>query len=169
MRIGLEGFGSIWSVRETSDPIRRAFYNTTGVLINGRLRHRSQVFGAVRFNEVGGFNALQIERNLGRTFESDGPVRTSRVDLFLRYLVSGHSSPDFFLFAVRSERTGRLQIEHTDWISDSADLISLSSTGSLQEALLLMPLHSWIRGKLGRFVVEARADRPSRAFLRLVG
>jgi hypothetical protein len=47
--------------------------------------------------------------------------------------------------------------------------MSLSEWKDRQEALLLMPPHSWIRGTLGRFVVEPRRDRPWRAFLRLVG
>jgi hypothetical protein len=73
MIIGLEGFGSIWSVRARSKQAC-AFYNTTGIVTDGKLRHRSRVFGQLRFNEAGGFNPNLIEGNIGRVFESSGPL-----------------------------------------------------------------------------------------------
>jgi hypothetical protein len=149
--------------------MRRAFYNTTGILVNGRFRHRSVIYGSVRFNEVGGFNAAHVEENIGRAFESTGPVRMTRIEVFLRQRASRRATPDCFLFAITSERTGELQIAQPDWISEAVTLVSFSQFGHCQEALLLMPVQSWIRGSLGRFVVEPRQDRPGRAFLRLVG
>ena len=70
MIIGLEGFGSVWSTRNGAVTERTAFYNTTGIMLDGRLRHRSRVFGQVRFNAMGGFNPQHIEANIGRVFES---------------------------------------------------------------------------------------------------
>src|SRR5205823_11110131 len=71
MIIGLEGFGSIWSVR-SGPKCERAFYNTTGIVSDGKLRHRSWVFGQLRFNEAGGFNPNHLELKIGRVFESAG-------------------------------------------------------------------------------------------------
>jgi hypothetical protein len=169
MLIGLEGFGSIWSVRRKSNPLRVAYYNTTGVLIDGRLRHRAAIFGAVRFNQVGGFDANHIERNIGRVFESAGPIETGPPSLLLHHLANPPASPDLFLFAVSSDRAGTLRTDNDGWKSDTVMIISLSEWNGRQEALLLMPAHSWIRGALGRLVVEPRTDRSWRAFLRLVG
>jgi hypothetical protein len=45
----------------------------------------------------------------------------------------------------------------------------LSAFREQQEALLLMPAHSWIRGGLGRFVAEPLENRPWRASLELKG
>jgi len=169
MLIGLEGFGSIWSVRRKSNPARTAYYNTTGLLIDGRLRHRAAIFGAVRFNQVGGFDAQHIERNIGRVFESAGRIGSVPPSLLLHHLARPPACPDLFLFAVSSDRTGVLPADGDGWKSDAVMVISLSEWNGRQEALLLMPVHSWIRGTLGRLIVEPRTDRSWRAFLRLVG
>jgi hypothetical protein len=169
MLIGLEGFGSIWSVRTATSSRRTAYYNTTGLVIGERLRHRSRLFGYVRFNEIGGFNPKQIERNIGRVFESAGPAAAEHRTLLLHHRSSPPAFPDCFLFAVTSDRTGELPIDCGGWSSDAVTLISLSQANGRQEALLLMPAHSWIRGTLGRFVAEPCVDRPWRAFLQLLG
>src|SRR3989442_11941502 len=72
MIIGLEGFGSVWSTRNGAVTERTAFYNTTGIVLDGRLRHRSRLFGQVRFNGIGGFNPKHIEANIGRVFKFAG-------------------------------------------------------------------------------------------------
>ena len=60
MLIALEGFGSIWSVRTKASSKRAAYFNTTGISVSGRCQHRSRVYGHLRFNDVGGFNANQL-------------------------------------------------------------------------------------------------------------
>jgi hypothetical protein len=169
MIIGLEGFGSVWSTRAAWTLGRAAFYNTTGIITDGKLRHRSRVFGQLRFNEAGGFNPKCIERNVGRVFKTAGPVAPGRRSLLLHHLLSRPEVPDFYLFAVAADRTGELQIDHSGWKSEGVVLISLSQAGDQQEAMLLMPVHSWIRGGLGRFVVDPCRQRPWRAFLQLMG
>jgi hypothetical protein len=62
-----------------------------------------------------------------------------------------------------------LQIDGSGWKSDGVVLVSLSEVRDQQEAMLLMLPHSWIRGGLGRFVVEPSTERPWRAFLQLMG
>jgi hypothetical protein len=168
MIIGLEGFGSIWSVRAGSKG-ERAFYNTTGIVTGEKLRHRSRVFGQLRFNEVGGFSPSHIERNLGRVFESVRPLDQNGPTLLLHHLSNKPAIPDYYLFAVTSDRTGELPMDRSGWKSDGVVLVSLSQVRDQQEAMLLMPPHSWIRGGLGRFVVEPSRERPWRAFLQLMG
>jgi len=165
MIIGLEGFGSVWSLRLGSTLARTAFYNTTGITTDGKLRHRTRVFGQLRFNAVGGFNPDHIERNIGRVFEAGDLPETGARCLLLHHISNGPALPDYFLFAVTSDSTGGLDIERSGWKSDSVVLLSLSQFREQQEALLLMPAHSWIRGGLGRFVAEPCLDRPWRAFL----
>jgi hypothetical protein len=169
MIIGLEGFGSIWSIRAASKRERIAFYNTTGILSGGKLRHRSRVFGQLRFNQAGGFVPDPIERNIGRVFESAWPLKHSGGSLLLPHLLNGPVRPDYYLFAVTSDRTGELRMDLSGWKSDGVVLVSLSQFRDQQEAMLLMPPHSWIRGGLGRFVVEPSTERYWRAFLQLAG
>jgi hypothetical protein len=128
MLIGLEGFGSIWSVRMrlNSEPV--AFYNTTGLLIDGRLRHRSRIFGDVRFNEIGGFNWRQIERNIGRVFESGKLADAESPTLLLHHLLNPPSIPECFLFAVTSDRTGMLLVDDDGWKAGHAIPVTVYPT-----------------------------------------
>ncbi len=171
MIIGLEGFGSVWSTRTRATRERIAFYNTTGIVLHGKLRHRSQLFGQLRFNAIGGFNPQHIEANIGRVFESAGLGLSGRGSrcLLLHHLLSRPQPPDYYLFAVMSESTGELQIDLSGWKSDGVVLLSLSQFREQQEAMLLMPVYGWIRGGLGRFVAEPSGDRPWRASLELKG
>ena len=166
MIIGLEGFGSIWSVRRGSRTERTAFYNTTGILSGERLCHRSRVFGQLRFNAVGGFNPKHIERNIGRVFESPG-IPESAGCLLLHHLLDVVRVPDYYLFNVTADRAGELRIDYAGWKADGVVLIAMSEFREQQESMLLMPPHAWIRSGLGRFVAQPVADRPWRAVLEL--
>jgi hypothetical protein len=175
MLVTVEGFGSIWSKRvrlDASDPsrTRTAYYNTTGITANGKLRHRSQSFGQLRFNEIGGFDPSLIEHNIGRVFHCTGDLEARHPKLVFHRLSDGPASPDYFVFAVTSRRTGgRMPIGWYGWKSDGVLLLSLSEFNQDQEAILLMPPQSWIRGVLGWFVAEPLPNLPWRAFLRLIG
>jgi hypothetical protein len=163
MFITVEGFGSIWSKRVRP---RLAYYNTTGIETNGRLRHRSRVFGQLRFNQAGGFNSRTLERNLGHVFECTGTPLHDGMTVLLHHRTNGPVVPEYFLVGVTSKRTGFLQIE-TEWRSQGVLLVSLSQFDRYQEALLLMTAYSWIQGDLGRFVAEPFANASWRSFLRL--
>ena len=165
MIIGLEGFGSVWSTRNAAVTERIAFYNTTGIMLNGRLRHRSRLFGQVRFNGIGGFNPKHIEANIGRVFKSAGFRDGGSPCLLLHHLLSRPLQPDYYLFRVISEDTGILEVDRAGWKSEAVVLLSLSQFREQQEAMLLVPVYGWIRGALGRFIAEPSADRPWRASL----
>ncbi len=172
MLVTVEGFGSIWSKRVRQDPgnpglVRKAYYNTTGILTDGELRHRSKLFAQLRFNQVGGFNPTLVERNLGRVFHCICHLDRNSPNLVFHHLAAEPMSPDYFLFAVNSNRTGVLPISTDGWKSDDVLVVSFSQFHQKQEAILLMPARSWIRGALGSFVAEPLADFPWRAFLRL--
>jgi hypothetical protein len=170
MIIGLEGFGSVWSSRRGTTRETTAFYNTTGIVIDGRLRHRSRLFGQVRFNAIGGFNPQYIEANIGRVFASAGHLQDGdNAGLLLHHLLSRPQMPDYYLFRVSSDDTGVLEIDRAGWRSDGVVLLSLSQFRTQQEAMILVPIFGWIRTDLGRFSAEPSADCPWRASLEWKG
>jgi hypothetical protein len=169
MIIGLEGFGSVWSTRIGRSGERTAFYNTTGIVLDGRLRHRSRLFGQIRFNAIGGFNPKHIEANIGRMFESARLRNPDSSCLLLHHLFSRSQLPDYYLFRVTSDVNGLVNIDRNGWKSDSVILVSLSQFREQQEALLLMPVYSWIRSGWGCFAAEPSADCPWRASLEWKG
>src|SRR5947209_4608909 len=133
MIIGLEGFGSVWSVRVGLKPERTAFYNTTCIVTAGKLRHRSRVFGQLRFNAVGGFNSKHIERNIGRVFETDRDPWQGHRSFLLHHLSDRPFPPDYYVFAVTSDCTGELKVDCSGWKSDGVVLVSMSQVGEQQE------------------------------------
>jgi hypothetical protein len=70
---------------------------------------------------------------------------------------------------VTPEANGFLNIDRNGWKSDGVILVSLSECFEQQEAMLLMPVYSWIRSGLGRFAAEPSADCPWRASLEWKG
>jgi hypothetical protein len=163
MIIGLEGFGSVWSTRRGASREKTAFYNTTGIPVDGTLRHRSRYFGQLRFNAIGGFNPHHIEANIGRVFHAGRLPSGDHPCLLLHHVVSPPQLPDYYLLPVTSDRTGVLEIGCSGWKSDGVILLSLSEFHEGQEAMLLMPMHGWIRTVLGRFVAEPALECPWRA------
>ena len=75
MLVTLKGFGGIWEKRSGNNPAvpdaasRAAYYNTTGVLVDGKLRYRWRVGGKIRFNGIGGFTPTNPVLSLNRVFE----------------------------------------------------------------------------------------------------
>ena len=163
MIIGLEGFGSVWSTRRGASREKTAFYNTTGIVIDGTLRHRSRYFGQLRFNALGGFNPRHIEANIGRVFQAGRLPDGDHPCLLLHHVVSPLQSPNYHLFRVTSDCTGVLEIGCSGWKSDGVILLSLSEFHEGQEAMLLMPMFGWIRTVVGRFVAEPSVEWAWRA------
>jgi hypothetical protein len=89
--------------------------------------------------------------------------------LLVHHLLSQPQPPDCYLFRVSSDVTGVLEIERSGWKSDGVVLISLSQFREQQEAMLMVPIHGWIRGALGRFAAEPLADCRWRASLESKG
>jgi hypothetical protein len=174
IHVTIEGFGSVWSKRIRRDSRnpehqRTAYYNTTGVTDGGEMRQRSRIFGQLRFNGVGGFFAAGIERNIGRVFQCSAELDGTVPKLIFHHLLAKPQPPDFFMFAVTSNCTGLLPIESKHWKAGGVLLFALSQSKESQEAIFLMPAHSWFRGGLGTFIADPDRDRPWRATLRLLG
>lgn len=174
MVVAIQGFGSAWERRFGKDPsdperfARAAFYNTTAVSVDGKLRYRWRVGGKLRFNSHGGFNPNYPTRALGRAFECATPVQRNGWSqiLFARVLPrSAH--PDIYLVAVTPTRVGYVDAHSVCWKADSVQVVSFSEDRRQQELLLLMPAYSWVRGELGTFFVEPLPAVPSSARLQL--
>ena len=175
MLITVENFGSIWERRRAGvpgspDPLARtAYYNTTGVFVNGRFRPRWLVGGKIRFNAVGGFTADNPRRSLRRVFECKESELASDgwTQILVRRKLGAPERPDFHLIVVTNESVGRIDIQSVCWKAESVQVVALSQNGDRQEAMLLMPAYSWVRGELGTFYAEPSGNRPWSAALRL--
>ncbi|MCI0628646.1 MAG: hypothetical protein L0387_44525, partial [Acidobacteria bacterium] len=62
--------------------------------------------------------------------------------------------PDYHLVVVKACEAGRMDVANPAWRSDDTLLISFSECRGQQEAMLLMPAHSWVRTAVGTFVLE---------------
>lgn len=167
MLVAVTSFGSVWRWRfgkDQSDPYRFgrvAYFNTTGVQVGKEIRQRPKITGYARFNGRGGFDPNRLSRMIDRVFECAEPCVWQGANklLFMRTLSAPHK-PDRFLIVLRNATHGTLKVGSQDWRSADTWLISFSECRDKQEAMLLMPAHSWIDTELGRFVLEPLAQRP---------
>ena len=174
MLVTLKGFGEIWERRLTKNPAasnqsgRVAFYNTTGVVVNGSIRYRWRIGGKIRFNGIGGFTPTNPSRSLNRVFECKDPeaARGGWTQILFQRMLTGPARPEFYLFVVTAAQTGRLDIGSA-WKAEGVQVVSLSEHADQQEAMVLMPVYSWLRGELGTFYVEPSTKQFWSAELRL--
>jgi hypothetical protein len=82
-------------------------------------------------------------------------------------MLTGPARPDFYLFVVTAEYTGRLDIGSSCWKADPVQVVSVSENAGQQEAMLLMPAYSWVHGELGTFYAEPSTRQFWSAGLRL--
>ena len=175
MLVTVKGFGGIWerrfgkNIAYPTGSSQAAFYNTTGVLVKDKVRYRWRIGGKIRFNGVGGFTPTNPSRALNRVFECKEPetTRGGWTQILFRRMLSGPERPHFYLFVVTAEYTGRIDIRSSCWKADSVQVVALSEHDDQQEAMLLMPAYSWVRGELGTFYAEPSAKQFWSAGLRL--
>jgi hypothetical protein len=174
MLVAIHGFGSVWRRRfgkELDDPrrfVRAAYYNTTGVPVNGTVRTRPKIVGHARFNGVGGFNSNYPWRMINQVFECEDPcIWQGQNKVFFKRMLATPQRPHSFLVAVRPEHVGHLDLTRDTWKSDAGLLVSFSEWHDQQETMLLMPEYAWIRSDLGTFFLEPSAAQPWTAQLRL--
>jgi len=174
MLVTVTSFGSVWRRRFGKDPedgrrfARAAYYNTTGVTVNGTMRTRPRIIGHARFNGVGGFNPNYPSRMIGRVFECAEPcVWKGQNKVLFERVLRTPERPDYFLAAVRPEHVGHLDLTQPSWKDADSLLISFSEWHDQQEAMLLMPAYGWLRSDLGTFFIEPSGIQPWTARLRL--
>jgi hypothetical protein len=172
--VTLKGFGGIWEKRLRNNPdvrdaaARAAFYNTTGVLVDGKVCYRWRIGGKIRFNGIGGFTPTNPVHSLNRVFECKDPetTRDGWTQVMFQRKLTGPVRPDLYLFVVAIEQTGHIDVR-SSWKAESVQVVALSEAGDHQEAMLLMPAYSWVRGALGTFYVEPSTKQLWSAELRL--
>lgn len=174
MRVCILGFGCVWRRRwanGSDDPrrfARAAYYNTTGSKVDGKLRTRTAIIGHVRFNGVGGFDPNHPGQMIGRVFECEAPcVWRGQNKILFKTLMPRSVEPDRYLVVTRTGEVGRLRIGEPGWSSDNVWVIALSESRSGQEAMLLMPVHGWMRTSVGTYKLTPMDGQPGRARLEL--
>jgi hypothetical protein len=167
MLVGITSFGSIWRRRfgreaDDSERFRRAaYFNTTGISVNGRIMRHRKIAGHARFNGVGGFNPHYPQRLIGSVFECDAPcIWNGQNKVFFKRRLDHPEPPDYFLVAIRSVVLGHIDVGADGWKSDGCWLVSFSEWRDYQEALLLIRPDGWVRSSLGRLLLERDATRP---------
>jgi hypothetical protein len=174
MLVTVTGFGSVWRRRlgkDLNDPMRfarAAYFNTTGVMVNGKIRTRPKIVGHARFNGAGGFDPHYPLRMANAVFECAEPCfwEGQNKVLFKRMLPSP-LQPDYFLVVARSSEIGRVDVSSNAWRSEGTMLISFSESREAQEAMLLMPSDSWIKTASGKAVLVPFVSWPWSARLQL--
>ena len=173
MRVAVIGFGSVWRHRtgrqsEVGGYAQPVYYNTTGIVVNGRIRQRPQICGYARFDTIGGFDPNHLSRMTGRSFECAEPsVWMGHNKLLFRRILNVRDHPDRFLIAATSALIGRVAVGEPDWRSSGVWLLSFSECTGRQEFMLLMSIGQWVRSSLGLFVLEPSSMNPVSARLRL--
>jgi len=174
MVIAITGLGSVWRRRFGRNPddpkrfARAAYFNTTGVPVNGVIRTRAKVDGHARFNAVSGFDPNCPQRMINRVFECDEPcVWQGQNKILFKRMLHAPRQPDCFLVVAKQSEIGRLHIGNVGWKSDDGLLISFSECGDAQEIMLLLPANDWIRTDIGKFTLQPIAARPWIARLQL--
>ena len=153
MFVTVTNFGSVWRVKYgESGRTKRAvtaFFNTTGVDVDGKVRPRSKIGGDIRFNNAGGFNPHRYLGMINRVFDCEEPsVWQNRNRVLFKSVLAEPREPDYLLVVVRSCELGRLDLT-TSWRDSNTVLISFSEANEQQEAMLLMRPDAWIRSNLG--------------------
>jgi hypothetical protein len=174
MLVTITGFGSVWRRRfgkDASDArrfVRAAYFNTTGVPVNGTIRTRPKIIGHVRFNGIGGFDPNHPLAMINTVFECAEPcVWQGQNKVLFKHRLPVPQQPDYFLVVVRSAEIGRLDVGSPAWRSEGTLLISFSESRRQQEAMLLMPRDSWLRTDFGRFALRPFVSWPWSARLQL--
>ena len=129
MIVGVTGFGSVWRRRIRDDGSGRSrfaqmsYFNTTGVMVNGRLVRHRKIAGHVRMDGISGFNPNYPCRAIGKVFECAEPcVWNGQNKVLFRRLLHAAARPDCFLVVTRSAEVGHLDLTASDWKSDDSRL-----------------------------------------------
>jgi hypothetical protein len=159
MLIAVLGFGSIWTTRRGNVRRGAAHFNTTGIFVNGKWRHRSCLYGYVRIDGCIGFMPASANPIKHRVFEAE-PLSEwqGKRKLFLEN-IAAEGMPDGYLINLSSRVLGWFD-RGTQWMCDTGEIVSFSEGTGDQEALVLLPPYGWIRTACGSFSLQPEHERP---------
>jgi hypothetical protein len=164
MLISVLGFGSVWSRRAPCGEraAGAAYYNTTGIVVDGKIRNRPRVYGVARFNGRGGFRPDWTARMIAKVFDCEPPcVWSGHNKVLFKRILDRPVRPDAYLVALTAEQTGGIDTHGaSSWSHSDVQVISFSECGDRQELMLVMPAYAWIRGRLGTFFLEPTLRKP---------
>jgi hypothetical protein len=159
MLIAILGFGSIWTTQPANAGRGAAHFNTTGILVNGKWRHRSCLYGYVRIDGCMGFQPASANRATHSVFESEPACEwQGKRKLFLKH-IAGEGMPDRYLANLSSRVPGWINRD-TQWMCDAGELLSFSEGNGEQEALAILPPYGWIHTANGSFLLHPSQERP---------
>lgn len=174
MLVTITGFGSVWRRRFGKDEndskrfVRAAYFNTTGVPVNGTIRTRPRIVGHVRFNGIGGFDPNRPLAMIDSVFECAEPcIWNGQNKVLFKRLLRTPQPPDFFLVVARAAEVGRVDVGSHAWRSEDTLLISFSECRDQQESMLLMPPGGWLRTSVGSYNLRPFVSWPWTARLQL--
>jgi hypothetical protein len=169
MLISVLSFGSLWSRRAPRGQrtVDAVYYNTTGVLVEGKIRNRSRVYGIARFNGTGGFRPDWTARMISKVFDCEPPcIWNGHNKVLFKRLRNAPERPDAYLVTATAVETGSIDAHSASpWSHSEVQVISFSECAERQEIMLVMSAYAWIRGKLGTFFLEPCLRKPWRARL----
>lgn len=164
--VAVTDFGSIWRYRlgrgcgKLRHVGQAVYHNTTGVVVDGRMRQRPKICGYARFDVAGGFDPHHLLRMTDRVFECAEPaVWMGCNKLQFRRVLGPGEQPDLYLVIARSDLIGQFHVGDQCWRSPDSWILSFSESRDQQEAMLLLGSHGWIETDLGRFVLRASEQR----------
>lgn len=175
MLISVLGFGSLWTRRTASrrsgprsdERLDLAYYNTTGVPVDGKVRNRPRVYGLARFNAAGGFRPDCAYHMMHKVFDCEPPsIWGGHKKVLFKALLPRPAKPDAYLVVITEDQSGGIDKTHNGgWLDNVSQLISFSECGERQEIMVVMPPYGWLCGCLGTFFLEPESARPWRARL----
>jgi hypothetical protein len=177
MPVTVISFGSNWWARFGRDPRdrcrftrRAAYFNSTGLRSGSKVRRYWIVPGLLRFNGAGDFNPQFPDRAIGATFEcADLTFAFGGNRLLFVRRIRNCPLPDYYLFALASERCGAFDCRNSGWKSESVIPITVSQHRDRAEALLLMRRGDWVKTSLGIWRLTASDTRHQAALTLMEG
>jgi len=176
MLVKILKFGSNWWARFGHDPRDRyrftrhaAYFNSTGLCSDSKVRRHWIVPGLIRFNGVGDFNPQFPSRSVGVTFECTDLVFALGGHRVLFQRKAARSvQPDYFLVVLSADQFGTFDCQAHNWTKDSVMPIAVSQAGTRQEAMLLMKPLDWVRTALGLWQLRTGSTVAEHTRLELV-
>ena len=144
MVVHIHSLGSLWQVSE--GPCGSAIWNTTGVMVQNRLRSRAISYGQISLGRLARLAYAHVGCELHGNWQADMVSRGNDRIVRLVRPSPRNATPECSLVRATSGTIGHFTAADTD---QQSSLISLSAYKESVEALILMRAYGWVRGSHG--------------------